>query len=192
MSALFLLENSASCLYAKASIDRAFTYRNDLFKTTFTHIKPLQFDHLISDAEDSDEVSLAFERAKKNPNNPRVFNCRTLKRNGVHQWIVWEVCFIMGEFHLLGVMLYDVVSATSHQYEKMKKQLEDVKSIIAHDLRQPLRSIVGLNGLLQQLDKKTDPKEYANLLRMLNESTQQLDDVFKRAIERGELGLNSH
>jgi hypothetical protein len=40
------------------------------------------------------------------------------------------------------------------------------------------------------VDKKTEPREYANLLRMLNESTQQLDDVFKRAIERGEIGIN--
>jgi hypothetical protein len=192
VSALFLLENSASCLYAKMGVDKVFTYRNDLFKSNFAHIKPVKFDHLVSDEEDTDEIQLAFDRAKKTPNNPRVFNCRTLKRNGVHQWIVWEVCYIMGEYHLLGVMLYDVVSSTSHQYEKLKKQLEDVKSIIAHDLRQPLRSIVGLNSLLQQVDKKTDPWEYANLLRMLNESTQQLDDVFKRAIERGEIGFNTH
>jgi signal transduction histidine kinase len=85
-----------------------------------------------------------------------VFNCRTLKRNGVHQWIVWEVCYILGEYHLLGVMLYDVVSATSHQYEKMKKQLEDVKSIIAHDLRGPISGIKSLLELVQSDENEHD------------------------------------
>lgn len=192
MSVLFLLDNSTSCLYAKCDKDGAITYRNELFRSTFSHIKPTEFKHLVSDLEDLDEVDSAFGWVSSHNNQPKVFNCRTIQRNGVHRWVIWELCNLSGEYHLIGQLLFDVVSSTAYQFEKLKKQLEDIKSIIAHEFRQPLRSIVGLNALLQQVNKDTDAREYANLLRMLNESTAQLDDVFIRAIERGQLGENTY
>ena len=188
---MFLLDNSTSCLYAKCDKDGKITYKNELFRATFSHIKPIEFKHLVSDVEDLDEVEAAFAWSDVHNNQPKVFNSRTIQRNGVLRWVVWEVCNLSGEYHLIGIMLYDVVSATAHQYEKIKKQLEDVTSFINHEFRQPLRSIIGLNALLQQVNKDTEPKEYANLLRMLNESTAQLDEVFIRAIERGDMGINT-
>lgn len=188
---MFLLDNSTSCLYAKCDKDGLITYKNELFRSTFSHIKPIEFKHIVSDLEDLDEVEAAFTWSDTHTNQPKVFNCRTIQRNGVYRWVIWELCNLSGEYHLIGQLLFDVVSSTAHQYEKLKKQLEDIKSIIAHEFRQPLRSIVGLNALLQQLDKKAEPKEYANLLQMLNESTAQLDDVFIRAIERGDMGINT-
>lgn len=192
MSVLFLLDNSASCLYAKCDKNGIITYRNELFRSSFSHIKPTHFNHLVSDLEDIEEVDSSFKWADLHNNQPKVFNCRTIQRNGVHRWVIWEVCNLSGEYHLIGQLLFDVVSSTAHQYEKLKKQLEDIKSIIAHEFRQPLRSIVGLNALLQQVDKDTDLMEYSNLLRMLNESTAQLDEVFKKAIDRGDMSINTY
>lgn len=191
MSVLFLLDNSSQCLYAKCDKDGRITYRNELFRSTFNHIKPTEFNHLVSDSEDRDEVDAAFKWVDKHNNLPKPFNCRTVQRNGVYRWVGWELFNLSGEYHLIGILLFDVVSATAHQYEKIKKQVEDITSFIAHEFRQPLSSIVGINKLLQQLDPKKDAAEHAKLLKMLNESTAQLDDVFLRAIERGEIGKNT-
>lgn len=189
---MFLLDNSTQCLYAKCDKDGKITYRNELFKSTFSHIKPTEFKHLVSDNEDQDEVDNAFKWADKHKNLSKPFNCRTVQRNGVYRWVGWEVFNLSGEYHLTGVLLFDVVSATSHKYEKIKKQLEDITSFIAHEFRQPLKSIVGLIGILQQIDKKSDPIEYDKVVAMIKDSATQLDDVFIRAIERGQLGENTY
>lgn len=191
MSLLFFVDNSINSLCAKCDNDGNITYKNELFKTSFSHIKPTKFKHLVSDSEDLDEVEAAFKWAAKNNNRPKVFNVRTIQRNGVYRWVVWEIAYLSGEFYLMGGLLYDVVSKTSQQYEKLKKQVEDITSFVSHEFRQPLSSIVGINKLLQQLDPKKDAAEHSKLLKMLNESTAQLDDVFLRAIERGEIGKNT-
>jgi hypothetical protein len=192
VSVLFLLDNSSQCLYAKCDKDGRITYRNELFKSTFNHIKPTEFKHLVSDNEDQDEVDAAFKWTDKHKNLSKPFNCRTIQRNGVYRWVGWEVFNLSGEYHLTGVLLFDVVSATSHKYEKIKKQLEDITAFISHEFRQPLKSVVGLIGILQQIDKKSDPVEYDKVLQMIKDSASQLDDVFIRAIERGQLGENTY
>ncbi len=192
MSVLYLLENSKSWLYIKADINGTIGYKNDLFRTSFNNVRPVKFTDLLADSEDFEDYRIAFDQADKNPNNAAVFYCKMLQRTGVPRWGMWEVTKILDEFHLTGQLLYDVVSKTSFEYERLKKQLEDLKMTISHEMRQPLTSIVSLVGLIQTVDKHSEPHEFDRLCKMLTQSTTALDEVFRRAIDRNDSGINTH
>jgi signal transduction histidine kinase len=191
VSVRFLLENSKSWLYVKSDDTGRLTYRNDLFRTSFNNIRPVKFTDLLADSEDIDDFSIAFDQATNNPNNAAVFYCKMLQRTGVPRWGMWEVMKILDEYHLTGQLLYDVVSKQSYEYERIRKQLDDLKMTISHEMRQPLTSIVSLVGLIQTVDKQSEPDEFDRLCRMLTDSTTALDGVFRRALDRGEIGGNT-
>lgn len=162
--------------------DGTFTYKNELFRREFSHIKPTKFDHLVTDAEDIDEFRNAFDKAVKYPNSSKLFGCKTIMRNGAYRYFYWEVMFLGGELCIQGVLNYDVVSKSNYDAEKRKKKIEDIVSMLSHEVRQPASSITRLTAMLDVLKQHEEPEEYRKILSMLNQSVRDLDSSIQAVI----------
>lgn len=169
----------------------AITYRNKNFQTSFNNIRPVKFTEVLADEEDLEDFNIAFSNATKNPNTVEVFCCKMLQRTGVARWSIWEIMKQHDQYYLAGQLLYDVVSKTSFEYEKIKKSMEDIKMMISHEMRQPVTSIVSLVTLIRAAYRQQEPEEFERLCQMLEQSTTALDSAFKRAIDPNDLGINT-
>jgi signal transduction histidine kinase len=76
----------------------------------------------------------------------------------------------------------DVTSITSHEFERQKTLLEDVRFMLSHEIRQPLTAIAGLvNMMLQNTECKINNTD---LLQMMQDSTKRLDEAIQRIIKK--------
>lgn len=172
-----LLENSLNIFYIKCSEDHKIEYSNEIFTSYASHISPELLKHVITDEEDYHRAQKAMTRAVETSPFPTSFQGRVPQKNGAKRWCTWEVAYGNKQYHLFGIQLFDVVSISSHQYERQQRLLEKIGWIQSHKVRKPLANIIGLVDLIEK-SKKHD-QEDASVIKMLSQSAQELDDIIR-------------
>jgi hypothetical protein len=176
-----LLENSTSVFYLKVSEEGLIEYSNEYFRSYISHIQPAKIDHFIYDVDDMKLAKSAMAKAVKSSPFPANFQCKITQKNGAKRWCSWEVAYGNGQYHLFGIQLFDVISITAHEYEEQQRLLEKIVWIHSHKVRKPLANIIGLVAMIGK-----DPSAYseeAQVIKMLKESSEELDDVVREITE---------
>jgi len=176
MSATWIMFNSPDMLYVISDLDGNITRKNDYFKEYTSHIKPANISDIIAYEPDADDLIDAVKRAKEKKGE-RVRCYLTIKqKNLAMKFIEWAIYCIGSKLFFVGIPLVDVTSRTSHEYEKLKKLLEDINFDISHELRRPVTSSASLVKMI--LEDDSDDKESRNeLLVMLQKSISETDEV---------------
>jgi light-regulated signal transduction histidine kinase (bacteriophytochrome) len=71
------------------------------------------------------------------------------------------------------------VSITAYEYEEQKNILEKIAWIQSHKVRKPLANILALTDLI----KKNANEEDKLIIKMLSDSSNELDQVVKEIVE---------
>ena len=174
-----LLENSLNVFYVRCDQEGAIVYSNELFENFASHISPTNIEHFVSTGVDEEKVNAAMSRAELSSPFPVSVQCRLTQKNGAKRWSTWEVAFGQGLFHFVGIQLFDVVSITAHEYEEQKNILEKIAWIQSHKVRKPLANILALTDLI----KKNANEEDKLIIKMLSDSSNELDQVVKEIVE---------
>jgi signal transduction histidine kinase len=184
MATRYILTNSLDLLYLVTDQSGAILSSNDLFKEYTSHIQPSKAADVMADDTDRDSFIDAVNKAKGSKPIPIRFYAKTKQKSGSQKWNLWNVYFILGSLHFLGIPIIDVTSITSHEYERQKKLLEDFRFMLSHELRQPLTSVAGLVKLMIEKDTLEDDGENGELLNMIQESVQLLDDSIHALVNK--------
>ena len=180
MATIYLLENSLDVLYACCEQDGKIVKTNELLREFTSHIKPVNFLDIVSEA-DKDDFIAAIGKAKSHKPNPVRAYARTRTKTGADRFCVWNV-YDMGKLYIKGYQLFDVTSVTAHEYERLKQLLSDANFSVSHEIRQPLTSLQGLIDLLSSL---TDmPEDAAELIAMLGDSAKAVDKAVQDLIRK--------
>jgi signal transduction histidine kinase len=182
MSIQYLLYNSIDLLYVTADSDGKIVFANDLFKEYTSHIQPKKINDFIPDSVDMDDILNAIEKAKKLPYDAVRVYIKIKQKNQTMRWNLFNVYFILNSIHLVGFPILDVSSITSHEFERQKILLEDIRFMLSHEIRQPLTAIAGLvDMMLRNMDENLKNEE---LLKMMQESVKRLDESVQRTIRK--------
>ena len=194
MATRYILTNSLDLLYIVTDQSGVIMSSNDLFKEYTSHIQPSKAADVMADDTDRDSFIDAVNKAKGSKPIPIRFYAKTKQKSGSQKWNLWNVYFILGSLHFLGIPIIDVTSITSHEYERQKKLLEDFRFMLSHELRQPLTSVAGLVKLMIEKDTLEDDGENGELLNMIQESVQRLDDSIHTLVNKAarELWMHSY
>lgn len=172
-----LLENSLNIFYIKCSEDHKIEYSNEIFTSYASHISPVSLKHVITEEDDYHKALKAMSRSIETSPFPTSFQGRVPQKNGAKRWCTWEVAYGNGQYHLFGIQLFDVISISSHQYERQQRLLEKISWIQSHKVRKPLANIIGLVDLMEK-SKKLDEEDTA-VMGMLSSSAKELDGVIR-------------
>ena len=124
----------------------------------------------------------AIDKAKKAPMEAIRVYVRIKQKNQNLRWNLFNVFYILNSIHLVGFPILDVTSITSHEFERQKTLLEDIRFMLSHEIRQPLTAIAGLvDMMLQNSDSETNNSE---LLKMMQDSSKRLDDAIQRVVKK--------
>jgi nitrogen-specific signal transduction histidine kinase len=182
MSIQYLLHNSIDLLYVTADSDGKIVFSNDLFKEYTSHIQPKKISDFIPDNVDMEEMVAAIEKAKKIPYDAVRVYVKIKQKNQVLRWNLFNVYFILNSIHLVGFPIVDVTSITSHEFERQKTLLEDLRFMLSHEIRQPLTAIAGLvDMMLQNTECEINNTD---LLQMMQDSAKRLDEAIQRIVKK--------
>jgi nitrogen-specific signal transduction histidine kinase len=157
-------------------------FANDLFKEYTSHIQPKKINDFIPDNVDMDEMVAAIERAKKIPYDAVRVYIKIKQKNQVLRWNLFNVYFILNSIHLVGFPIVDVTSITSHEFERQKTLLEDLRFMLSHEIRQPLTAIAGLVDMM--LQNTNSEINNTDLLQMMKDSSKRLDEAIQRIVKK--------
>lgn len=165
--------------YVRCKSDGEIEYTNELFSSFASHISPKNVDHFISHPQDIEEKEKAWKKAVDSSPFPVSFQCRLKQKNGAKRWSTWEIAHGKGVYHMIGIQLFDVVSITAQEYEEQQRLLEKISWVQSHKVRKPLANILALSDLLS----KNANDEDKLILKMLTDSSKELDEVVKEIVE---------
>jgi len=174
-----LLENSLNLFYVRCDNEGEIEYTNQLFSTYASHIQPKNIDHFITNTDDQEEKAKAMKRAVDSSPFPSSFQCRLNQKNGAKRWSTWEVAYGRNNYHMIGIQLFDVVSITAQEYEEQQRLLEKISWVQSHKVRKPLANILALSELIS----KNANDEDKMIIKMLTDSSKELDEVVKEIVE---------
>ena len=182
MSIQFIIHNSIDLLYVTADSDGKIVFSNDLFKENTSHIQPQKISDFVQDNADMDDVLVAIQKAKKTPLEAVRVYVKIKQKNQAFRWNLFNVFYILNSIHFVGFPISDVTNIPSHEFEKQKTLLEDIRFMLSHEIRQPLTAIAGLVDMMLQ-------NEHINisnteLLKMMQDSSKRLDDAIQRAVKK--------
>jgi signal transduction histidine kinase len=80
---------------------------------------------------------------------------------------------------MIGIQLFDVVSITAQEYEEQQRLLEKISWVQSHKVRKPLANILALSELIS----KNANDEDKLIIKMLYDSSKELDEVVKEIVE---------
>lgn len=184
MSVKYLLHKSLDLFYFVCDMSGAIIIANDLFEENTSHIKPKTVDDLIVDSYDKNELLKAIEKSKAHPSEPIRFYCRIKQKNQSLRWNLFNVYFILNSLHFVGVPILDISNIPSHEYERQKTLLEDIRFMLSHEIRQPLTSIAGLCDLMLSKSSEEPNNENIELIKMMREAVERLDDSIKKLVKK--------
>ena len=174
-----LLENSLNVFYVKCDLEGDIVYTNELFSTFASHISPSSVYHFVSTDVDQEKMKSAMTKSKQTSPFPVSFQCRITQKNGAKRWSTWEVAHGRDTYHLIGIQLFDVISITAHEYEEQQRLLERIAWVQSHKVRKPLANIIALSDLIS----KNANDEDKMIIKMLRDSSNELDEVIKEIVE---------
>ena len=181
MASIYILEQSIDVLYVATDKSGNITRSNELFKQYVSHIKPVEFNDLIVEA-DKDAIITAVEQARKLSPLPQRAYARTRQKTGAERYAVWNVYSIGDNLYFIGIQLYDISSVASHEHERLKALMSDVAFMAAHEVRQPLSSLLSLIDLMATATGVNE--ECTELLNMAQRSAKDLDGAVAALIKK--------
>jgi light-regulated signal transduction histidine kinase (bacteriophytochrome) len=174
-----LLENSLNLFYVRCDNEGKIEYTNELFSSFASHIQPENIEHFITHTQDQEEKDKAMKKAVDSSPFPVSFQCRLNQKNGAKRWSTWEIAHGKGVYHMIGIQLFDVVSITAQEYEEQQRLLEKISWVQSHKVRKPLANILALSELIS----KNANDEDKLIIKMLYDSSKELDEVVKEIVE---------
>lgn len=174
-----LLENSLNLFYVRCNDEGEIGYTNELFSSFASHIQPENVNNFVTHTQDQEEMGKSMNRAMELSPFPVSFQCRLNQKNGAKRWSTWEIAYGKGVFHMIGIQLFDVVSITAQEYEEQQRLLERISWVQSHKVRKPLANILALSDLLS----KNANAEDKMILKMLTDSSKELDEVVREIVE---------
>lgn len=181
MSSTFIIEYSIDFLYVACQSDGKIVSKNYLFKQYTSHIQPKSIRDIFVDTEDIQEMVDTVVKAKALSPDPIRFYAKTKQKTKGEKWLLWNVYYILDSLHFMGTELGDVISITSHDYERQKKLLEDFRFMLSHEIRQPLTSIAGIVSIITKNTKDSEIDKIS-MLKMLDKSVDELDSSIKALV----------
>lgn len=141
-------------------------------------------------AEDSAKLTDFVNNNIIGPSIPTRYEIRIIAKNGQLKWIDLSVAKI--EFEGLDATIgtfFDItdIKKITQELEQLNKTKDKFFSIIAHDLRSPFNSFLGLTELMLTDLQQMSLKEIQELAEMLNTSANNLYTLLENLLEWAQL-----
>jgi hypothetical protein len=183
MSVFFILEHALDLIYFFSDNEGNIVGGNHVYKEYTSHLKPKKVKDLVQDELDVESLVDSINKAKQITPSPVRFYTKIKQKSGAPRWVLWNVYYITGAIHYVGIQVYDIHSVTQHEFERQRVLLEEFRFMLSHELRQPLTSISSLVGLM--VDKGiSDPQEHQKILEMIAESVTVLDNSIRALVKK--------
>lgn len=174
-----MFDESFNIIYRSQSAERVtgWTREEMMYENGTKNIHPDDLEYALNIIKD----------IKANPGKNVKLHFRNKHKNGHYIHVEGNIVNLLNDDQVNAIVInfHDVSEARNAEIEKEKmvseiikrsKSLEQFAYIVSHNLRLPVANILGVTHLL---NSKTDEEEKADLIKYLNDSTNQLDGVIK-------------
>lgn len=174
---------SSSFFYTIAiGMDSTYTYVSPNYDRNFSFGKGSLKGQHFSVTLHPEDVAMCGEVGARCFSAPdKLFPVTLRKHDGDGGYVVtqWEMRAVLDEEGVpVGIfcMGYNITKFIQAQekLDRAETQLDEIGFMQSHGVRRPLANIMGIAELFNHVDK---PEDYKPLLRMLNESAKELDNI---------------
>ncbi|MCJ8211207.1 hypothetical protein MUY27_15925 [Mucilaginibacter sp. RS28] len=136
-----------------------------------------------------DDIALCSEVGTKCIETPgTLFPVTLRKHDGLGGFVTtqWEMQCITDSngvpdcVYCIGYNISDFVN-TQNKLDHAENQLDEIGFLQSHAVRKPLANIIGISKLFELVD---NPDEYPALIKMLHQSTTELDQIIQEISRR--------
>lgn len=207
-----LIQNSSDAIQLIDKNGKA-TYFSDSVKSILGHMpndllgKPIMS---LIHPDDHEKVALLLKEALNFEAKPIIFVARMLHKNDTWRWMettinnmlhnpainamvinyhdITDRVMYQEALEQLNLTLEEKVQERTHQLERANKELEAFTYSVSHDLRAPLRAIVGFGKVLDRDHMNQLPAEGSRMLRIIMDNSQKMGQLIDDLLEFSRVG----